>query len=71
MALRNSNQMDMIIHQTICPDINPLLPAVIFKKIKIQLFVIPTEKYLLTAIASLDDMMRAVRNDNSGKSRHI
>jgi hypothetical protein len=62
--------MNMIIHQTITPYFYSLLPTMVIENLEIELFVIIMKKDHLTPIATLDDMMRVVGNNNSSYSTH-
>ncbi len=56
--VRDGDEMDMIIHQAVAPDIEAMPMAFIFQYVKIKLLVVIREKNRIPAIAALNDMVR-------------
>ena len=55
--LRNGNQVDMIWHQTVTPNLDLVFPAPFRHQIEISKIILRIEKYLLPTIAALGDLM--------------
>jgi hypothetical protein len=62
--------MDVIIHQAVTPYIYSFLSTVVTEDLEIKSLVIFAEKDSLSPVASLDDMMRTARYNNSCYSSH-
>jgi hypothetical protein len=60
----------MVVHEAISPVLKPKKPAILGQKPKIESPVFIVEKNSLTAISSMSDMVRTVRNDDPGYSCH-
>ena len=69
LVRRHGNDVNMVRHQAICPDLSlrPLAPS--REEIKLRAIVIIGEESSLTPVAALRDVMRHVRNDKSCMSR--
>lgn len=69
--LGDRDQMHMIGHQAICPELEPETVPIPEEKAEIEPFVFVAEKYGLAMISPVGDVVRAIWNDNSRKSRHV
>jgi len=70
LGLGYSNQVDMIRHQTVCPDLNLSLPAPLSQQIDVLLLVLRTKECSLSTVSPLGDVMRNPWNHYPGDSRH-
>lgn len=61
----NSDQMNMIVHQAVCPDCNFCSFSFLSHKLDIVTFIISTKKNILITISSLSNMMRNTWNYHS------
>ncbi len=66
----NCYKMSMISHQAVSPDFYSVLLTGFFQKFYIVKVIIVTEEYVLSAIASLDDMVGILRYNDSCYSCH-
>jgi hypothetical protein len=66
----HSDQMDVIGHQAVSPNVNTVLPAPIRHQIYIGLIVTIIEESLFPPIASLGDMVRVAWHNYSCNSCH-
>jgi hypothetical protein len=64
------NQMDVIGHQAIAPNSDPLAPACLAQQIAIERIIVLTEEHGPAPIAALGDVMRQVRDDETADARH-
>ncbi len=62
--------MDMVCHQTICPDLEAIFPAVFFEPAKILSEVIIIVKDGVLIVAPLGDVMRIINSNGSCYSWH-
>ncbi len=62
--------MDMVCHQTICPDLEAIFPAVFFEPAKILPEVIIIVKDGVLVVAPLGDVMRIINSNGSCYSWH-
>jgi len=69
-CLRYCYKMGMIGHQAVCPNLHTIFPAGFAQKFDIRQMILITEKYIKSAIASLDNMMRIPWGDYSCDSWH-
>jgi hypothetical protein len=69
-GLRHSDEVDVVVHQTIGPVGDPGFIAVFLEQAHIELAVLIAEKHLLPAIPTLHDMMGQIRNDHPGNTWH-
>jgi hypothetical protein len=60
----------MIGHQAVCPNPNPVFLAGFAEKFDISKMILIAEKHILSAISSLDNMMRIPRGYYSCDSWH-
>jgi hypothetical protein len=68
--LRNRNQMNVIGHETVRPNLDSAFFAPIGHQFHVGQIILFAKKRLLPAIPTLDDMMRQTRNDESSQSCH-
>ena len=61
----------MVIHQRVTLYLHMLFAAVVVENLEIEFFIIFVEENDLTAVASLDDVVRTARNDNASNSTHF
>ncbi len=64
----NDNQVDVIGHQTVRPDLDASFPGLLGKEAAIDLLVAVFEEDRLPAIAALRHVMRAVGNDDASET---
>ena len=64
------NQMDVVRHQAVGPNIEPELAACRCKHRQVDLAVIGREEYIRTVVSAVRDVIRLVENNDSGKTRH-
>src|ERR1017187_7389373 len=69
-GIGNGNQMNMIGHQAIGPNRDVEFSAPLGHEFHVCKVVVLAEESLLTAIASLGNVMRHPRNNNASKSGH-
>jgi len=69
-GLGNSYQMDVIWHQTPCPDFNVRFLAPLTHQRKIDFIILMAEKGLLAAVSALGYMVRNPWNDDARDSSH-
>ena len=63
--------MNMVIHQTVTPYLHMLFATVVVEDLEIEFFIIFVEENDLTAVASLDDVVRTAGDDNTSDSTHF
>jgi len=61
----------MVIHQRVTPYLHLLFAAVVVEDLEVEFFIIFVEENDLTAVASLDDVVRAAWDDNASDSTHF
>jgi hypothetical protein len=61
----------MIIHKAISPILEAFSLTVFPKEVDVKAFIVFAEKYILSTIPFLDDMMGKIGNHNSGDSGHL
>ena len=66
----DDNQVDVIGHQTVRPDLHASFPALLGKAVAINVLVAIFEENRLSTIAALRHVMRAVRNDDASETGH-
>ena len=62
--------MNMIIHEAVGPYFKVVLLRLFFEKFKIDKLIFIREKYFLFSVTTLNNVMRDIRNNNSGNSGH-
>ena len=67
---RNRHQVDVIRHQAIREDIQLIRPALIAEDAKIRPVIVVHEEHVLAIVASLDDMVRDICDDDSSDPWH-
>jgi hypothetical protein len=67
---RNENQMNVVGHQAVGPDLNGRFAAVLSEEIAINLLVARFKEDRLTPVATLCDVMRATGEHNSSETGH-
>ena len=65
LRVRHSYQMHMVPHETVRPDRHVKLPTPLSRQINIDAVILMTKKGRLSAIASLDEVMRHPRRHHS------
>lgn len=70
LIARRKHEMDVVGHQTICPDCDHGLSTMFGKKIAIDLLVARLEENGFAAITALRDVVRATGNDDAGETGH-
>lgn len=65
---RHCNQVNVIGHQAVAPDLNALLTAPLGHQFHVSRIVPVVEERLLSAVATLGDVVRQTRNDQSRQS---
>jgi len=70
LFLGHTDEVNMICHKAICPDVHRAFFTVFFEPFKVVTVVVIALKYRLSVIASLGDMMGIPFCDNSCYSRH-
>ena len=68
--LRNSDEMDVVGHQAVCPDFNLMDGAPLPHQFQIVLVILIAKKRLLPTVSPLGDVVRKARYYNSCSSRH-
>ena len=71
LNLRHRDQVNVIWHQTICPNLNPEPATPIRHQGQIFLVITVMEKDFLASVATLSNVMGYVRNHYSSYSRHV
>jgi hypothetical protein len=71
LILRNENKMDVIGHQTVRPDLHIGLCGGPRQVVEIDEMIAAFEEDRLAAISALRHMVRQVRNNNAGETRHV
>lgn len=69
--MRHYNQVHMIRHQTVRPDLRPTTRNGFRQQFNIVTIIVVMEKRLLPTIAALCDMMRITRNNHPRYSGHL
>lgn len=67
---RNGDQVDVIGHQAVGPDLDPALPARLGHQVEIRDVVLVAEKRLLPTVPPLGNVMRITRYNHSCNPRH-
>ena len=67
---RHRNQMDVIVHQAISKDINPVLAAIGRQPGQVATAIIVTEEHRLAAVAALGDVMGNTGKNGARNPRH-
>jgi hypothetical protein len=70
VRLRDRNQMHVVGHQALRPDLDVPLAAPLGHQFQIRLIVVVVEKRLLPTISTLGHMVRQTRHNQSGQSGH-
>ena len=65
-----SRKVNMVGHQAICPDRDPLCAAELRHELEVVLVVFPTEECLLSAVSPLGDMVGHARSYHTCQSSH-
>src|SRR5262245_12362441 len=68
--VRNGDQMDMVRHQAVCPNLDLVGAAPLRHELQVTLVILITKKCLLPAVSPLRDVVRQARGDNSCESGH-
>ncbi len=69
-GLRDNDQVNMIGHQAICPDRDPLCAAELRDELEIVMVVFLTEERLLSVVSPLGDMVGHARSYDTCQSSH-
>jgi hypothetical protein len=69
-VLRHENQMYVIWHQAICPDLHAQPAGILGEQTAINLLIAGFEKDRPAPVAALRHMMRQSWNDDAGKAGH-
>jgi hypothetical protein len=67
---RNNNEMDVIGHQAVRPNLDASFPGLFGQEATIDVLVAVFEGDRLSSIAALRHMLRAVGNDDAGETGH-
>lgn len=67
---RHNDDMNMVGHQAIAPDLQPCLPRGLAQQIFIKHIVLIIEECWQATVASLGHMMRKARDNKAGKTSH-
>src|ERR1700733_8969957 len=71
LILRHENQVNVVGHEAIRPDLDGSFRRLIGEEIAIDLLIALLEKNGLAPVAPLRDVMRKAGNHNSGTPRHL
>lgn len=69
-ALRLQDQMDVVGHQAVCPDLDARLQSLFGEQIEVDFVVAIVKEDGLAPVAALRDMVRKPRYDDASESRH-
>lgn len=70
LVIRRDNQMHMVQHQALRPDLRPGFPDRCAQQIEVGLMVAVVEKHLAAPVATLRDMMWQAGSNKAGDARH-
>jgi hypothetical protein len=69
-SFRYANEMDVVRHEAISQDLQPVLGGILQQELNISLSIAIFEKDIFSSIAPLSDVMRNSRNNYPRNSRH-
>jgi hypothetical protein len=70
-STRKQDQMNMVRHQTVTENFHRLKRRILLNQSKVYFAIGSREENVAALIASLRDVVRTMRDDGSGKSRHM